>query len=145
MELEFSHRKRQFVKTRRPTNDWFAWVHCIAGISQITRKTTSTTNCTKGVEKLEWFQPITPSKHAKNTVSKKTVFQTEEEEEEKDSISNSFETSIRIHFKRWTSQDNQESRVLLAILPTKTPKLEYPPAELNTRFHEQILNEGYCL
>ena len=40
------------------------------------------------------------SKHAKNTVSKKTVFQTEEEEEEKDSISNSFETAIRIHFKR---------------------------------------------
>lgn len=46
----------------------------MAGISQITRKTTSTTNCTKGIEKLEWFQPIITGKHAKKTVSKKTVF-----------------------------------------------------------------------
>lgn len=86
------------VRQNRTTYKRLIGVHCIAGISQITRRTTSTTNCTKGVENLEWFQPIITRKHPKNTVSKKTVFQTEEEEEEeKDSISNSFETAIKIY------------------------------------------------
>ncbi|CAH3103593.1 unnamed protein product, partial [Porites lobata] len=75
------------VRQNHATYKRLTGVHCIAGISHITRKTTSTTNCTKSIEKLEWFQPIIISKHTKNT----------EEEEEKDSISNSFETAIRIY------------------------------------------------
>ena len=62
------------VRQNHATYKRLIGVHCIAGISQITRKTTSTTNCAKGIEKLEWFQPIITSKHAKNTFSKKTVF-----------------------------------------------------------------------
>ena len=56
------------------------------------------TNCTKGIEKLEWSQPIITSKHATTeyTVEEDSI-QPEEEGEEKDSISNSFETAIRIY------------------------------------------------